>query len=162
MKRFRYAFVGVVAIGLIAIIILLLAPKSPVLPAIKRQLTSTLLLPQGGGIRVDPASVKYDASTKYLSYTASYAATTLTASEQPTPETFIDIPQTYDKVILSMGTYKSFDVGVGTVHITKPQNTNSQQVGVINAKGTLMFVRASKDLTDDQWRLFFKTLAIEQ
>ena len=148
-------------VGVVAIVVILLAPKSPVLPAITKQLTSTLLLPKGRGIQIDRGSVEYDNSKKMLIYNVAYADTKIVISQQPTPESFTDIPQVYNKLTDSMNNYLSFDVNMGTVHLTRPKELQGKQVAVFNAKGTLLFAKPDKNLSDDEWKRFFNQLQVQ-
>jgi hypothetical protein len=83
-------------------------------------------------------------------------------SEQPTPDSFTDVPQVYDKVVDSMQEYQKFDVDVGTVHLTRPPSLNGKQAAVLNTKGTLLFAKPDKDLSEDQWRRFFNSFVVEK
>jgi hypothetical protein len=150
---------GVVAVGLIILVILLVLPKNPIPGQIKAQVTSTLLVPQGSGILVDRLGVKYDAKDKLLTYTATYAGTKLTVSEQPTPDQFVDIPAVYTKLTDGLNNYLSFDANIGTVHLTLPKELAGKQAAVVNTKGTLMFVKPDTNLSDDQWRKFFNAVS---
>ena len=162
MKRLWWWIVGgCVAVGVVVMIAILLAPKSPVLPAVTKQLTSTLLLPKGQGIQINRSSVIYDSSKKLLSYNVAYADTKIVMSQQPTPESFTDIPQVYNKLTDSMNNYLSFDVNMGTVHLTLPKELQGKQVAVFNSKGTLLFAKPDKNLSNDEWKRFFNQLQVQ-
>ena len=161
MKRLWWWIIGGVAVlGLITIVILLVAPKNPIPGPIKKQLTSTLLVPRGGGAVVDRASVNYDRNQKLLIFNVAYVGIKLVVSQQPTPDQFVDIPDVYTKLIDGLNNYSSFDSSIGTVHLTKPTQAHGGQWGVLNTKGTLMFVKPDKNLTDDQWRTFFNHVVV--
>ena len=81
-------------------------------------------------------------------------------SEQPTPGSIVDIPQVYDKLVDSLQPYNTFDSVNGKVALTHPNNLNGGQTAVMNDKGTLIFVRPTKDLTDTEWRQVFNSLSI--
>lgn len=147
-------------IGSVVIGVMLIAPKPPVPAEVKRAVTSTLMVPQVRDVDVARESMKYDGSLKLLTYTVSAYGVKTVVSEQPTPENFIDIPQVYDKVVEGMNEYSKFDTDSGTVHLTRPKELNGKQTAVMNAKGTLMFVKPEKDLSDDQWRKFFGSLEV--
>lgn len=159
--------VAVVIIALALIIagiifaVKLLTPK-PVLPvSVTNQVSYIVLaLEPSEAIRIDSTSAKYDAKDKILSYNVTLDGIKVVVSMQPTPEMFTDIPQTFDKVLADMSEYSKFETYIGTVHLTKPKNLEGRQVAVLNAKGTLMFAKPDSDLTDDQWRLFFKNMDI--
>ena len=149
----------VAGIGIIVVILLLILPKNPIPGPIRRQLTSTLLLPDGGGAVADRLSAKYDTKEKLLTFNVAFASTRLVVSEQPTPDQFVDIPAVYTKLVDGLNNYESFDVNVGTVHLTEPKELSGKQAAVINAKGTLLFAKPDKNLTSDQWRKFFNGLS---
>lgn len=151
---------GVTAIGLLVIIVMLLGPKPPVPAEIKRAVTSTLLVPKARDVVVNRESMKYDSQLNLLTYSAIAYGVKTVVSQQPTPESFIDIPQVYDKVVASMNEYKKFDSDSGTVHLTRPKDLGGKQAAVMNTKGTLMFVKPERDLSEDQWRKLFNNLEI--
>ena len=155
MKRLWLVLGVVVPIGAIAVTIMLLAPKNPIPGPLRAELTSTLFVPSGPEVAVDRSSAKYDKTTKLLSFTVAYAGAQLVISEQPTPSQFTDIPDVYTKLVDGLNNYESFDVSVGTVHLTKPKQLGGKEAAVLNAQGTLMFVKADVDRTSDQWRIFF-------
>lgn len=160
MKRLWLIVGSFVAIGLIVIGVMLVAPKPPVPLEIKRAVTSTLLVPKVREVAVERKSMKYDKKIKLLTYTTKAFGVTAVISQQPTPESFIDIPQVYDKVVSGMNEYSKFDSDSGTVHLTRPKELGGKQAAVMNAKGTLMFVKPETDLSEDQWRKMFNNLEI--
>lgn len=160
MKRLWLIMMGVTAIGLLVIIVMLLGPKPPVPAEIKRAVTSTLLVPKARDVAVNRESMKYDSQLTLLTYSAIAYGVKTVVSQQPTPESFIDIPQVYDKVVASMNEYKKFDTDSGTVHLTRPKDLGGKQAAVMNTKGTLMFVKPERDLSEDQWRKLFNNLEI--
>ncbi len=160
MKKWWIGVGIVAAIGLVVILGLVLGPKAAVPGSIKRQVTSTLLVPQGGDTQVNRESMKYDSSIKLLTFNAVMGETKMVFSEQPTPDSLNDIPQVFDNLMSSMGQYSSFVTDTGTVNLTRPKELVGKQAAVLNSKGTLMFVKPDKDLSEDQWRKLFKNLAI--
>jgi hypothetical protein len=161
MKRLWWVVGGAVLIGAVLIMAILVAPKSPIPPAVQKSLTSTLLVPKSSDIVVSRESSKYDSKDKLLSFSVAYAGTSIVMSEQPTPTQFVDIPAVYDKVVEGMTNYSSFDVNIGTVHLTTPKQLAGKQAAVLNTKGTLLFAKPGKNLTDDQWRKFFNSFAVQ-
>jgi hypothetical protein len=161
MKKWYVIGLGsFVAVGGMIIIALLLGQKPPIPRPIKQQVTSTILAPKSSSIVTDRESVKYDTKIKLLTYNAQINEIKVVVSQQPTPENFTDIPQVYDKMVEGMSEYLKFDVAVGTVHLTRPKELAGKQAAVLNTKGTLMFAKPDKDLSDDQWRKFFNSLDI--
>jgi hypothetical protein len=138
-----------------------LRPKTIVPNTISSQLTITLFVPQVHDIAAARATVKYDSSLQLLTFIVPMDGTMLTVSEQPTPDSFVDVPAVYTKTIESMEGYETFDSAQGTVDLTRPTNNDNKQVAVMNTKGTLLFIKANRDLTTDQWKQFFHTLTIQ-
>ena len=147
-------------LGLLIIVGIIFAPKPAVPIEIKRAVTSTILIPRRDGVTVSRDSMNYDAKLKRLTYTAMVFGVSVFVSEQSTPESFVDIPQAYDKLVNAMNEYQKFDTDVGTVHLTHPKELAGKQAGVMNAKGTLMFLKPDSDLSDDQWRKLFSSLEV--
>jgi hypothetical protein len=111
---------------------------------------------------VDRKTVKYDSGLKLLSFTASVGGISTVFSEQPTPDSFNDAPQIYDKVLERMNDYSKFDVVAGTVHLTRPSDLGGKQAAVMNTKGTLLFAKPDRDLSTDQWRRLFLGVNVDQ
>jgi hypothetical protein len=133
----------------------------PFIPGpIKKQVTSTIFMPSGSQVQNKEGTVKYDSKLKLLSYQSSAFGVNTTVSEQPTPDSFNDIPAVYQKVLDSWKEYASFGNSNGTVYLTRPGEQNGKEVGVLNSKGTLMFIKADKDLSGDQWKQLFNNLDI--
>lgn len=131
-------------------------------PAVASKVTFPVFMPDGEATATyDQTTVSYQADADVLSYTAKLAGgEELYINQQPTPESFIDIPQAYDKLIASLQPYSTFDTANGRVSLTKPKELNGKQSAVMNAKGTLMFIRSETDLSDSQWRQVFNNLKI--
>jgi hypothetical protein len=157
-KPFLIAVSSLTIIGIVVITILLLAPKSPLPNSIVKQASYVVLAPLSGPVTVDRDSAKYDAKLSLLSYNVMLDGVKVVVSQQPTPDSFTDIPQVYDKVVANMNEYQKFDVIVGTVHLTRPKDLGGKQAAVINTKGTLLFAKPDAELTDNQWRMFFKSI----
>ena len=160
MKRLWLITGCLTVIALAVVVGIEFRPKSVVPAAITRAITSTILVPKSNDVVVAGESIKYDTSLKLLSYAAIAYGVPTVVSEQPTPESFIDIPQVYDKVVANMNEYSTFDSATGTVHLTRPKDLGGKQAAVMNAKGTLMFVKPARDLSNDQWRRLFNNLEI--
>ncbi len=110
-------------------------------------------------IRGDRTTIKYDYTENLFSFVAhTDDGTTITISEQATPGSFVDIPQSYDKLTEGLHSYKAFDSQAGKVNLTRPSQLNGAQSAVLNSKGTLLFMRPSKDLSDDTWQKIFNNL----
>jgi hypothetical protein len=149
---------AIVVIGVA--VFLLLRPSGPIPNSIKSQLTSTLFLPQPSK-EVDPSTVKYDSSGQLLTYRINYAGKTMIATEQPTPDEFVDVPDVYTKLVTGLSQYDQFDCAQGTVYLTKPASFGgSDEVAVMNSKGTLSFMHVEGELSTNQWKQFFNNFEV--
>ena len=140
-----------------------LKPKSAVPADIRKQLDFTpYTVKPESTLKADGKSYKYDASQKGFSFVASGGGTgRLTVSEQATPQSFIDIPDLYTKLVDNLNRYGAFNNQMGTVYLTRPKDQPRGQTAVINSNGVLMFVRSAGDLRDDQWRKLFQSFSLE-
>lgn len=129
---------------------------------IKKQLSFNVILPIAPEtLKVDKSSIKYTTEEKLLVYEVNLDdGNKLVVSEQPSPESFIDVPQSYDKLISSMQQYAAFDTQKGRVFLTKPENLKGGQTAVMNSSGVLLFIRPDKGLSDDAWKKIFNDLEI--
>jgi hypothetical protein len=142
----------------------LLKPTKQIPPAIAKQVSFGVFLPPDkSGVAVDSSSFSYNKSEGVLNFTVVRAdGMKLSFTEQATPESFVDVPQVYDKLISSLHGYSSFDSVNGRVNLTHPPQLKGGEAAVMNAKGTLMFVRSSKVLPDDEWRQLFSRLELDR
>lgn len=151
---------GLLIIIFITSVVLTFISKDSALDIAKKQVSFVVLVPSSSVITIDQESTKYDTNLNLLSYNVIVNDTRVIISEQPTPESFNDIPQVYDKILAGMNEYAKFDTGIGMVHLTRPNNLGGKQAAIINTKGTLFFAKPEKDFTEDQWRSIFKSIDI--
>lgn len=137
--------------------------RQPLIPtSISAQLRYGIFYPGGDpAITVDRSTFKYDRSIGQLSFVAYYRGDRLTFGEQPTPETFYAAAQVYSDLITKMDGYYTFQNQLGTVYLTKDSDL-SHEVGVLNAKGTLVFVDSTQNLSASSWREIFNALTYQQ
>lgn len=130
--------------------------------AIKKNVSFVIFYPKASPtLKLNASSIKFDPPSGLVSFTANHAGVNLTFAEQATPESFVDIPPAYDKLIETLNEYATFNSFYDTVHLTKPKELNGQQSAVMNSKGTLMFVNTTNgSLTDDQWKSLFNNLEV--
>jgi hypothetical protein len=160
------ARVGILVLALLALVaaagylILSHAGNGPIPADIKKSFKALIFYPspKDTGFKITPNTVKYDPTSKVVSYVAERAGTKLTVSEQTTPESFVDIPQAYDKLLEKMHGYYSFDSASGKVTLTRPEELKGVQLAVNNNKGTLLFIRSEPDLPPDEWRQMFNSM----
>ncbi len=160
-KRRKWLLIGTVVVAALCAIVLMAWINRPLLPGnIRKQVSFVVLYPNSKThARIDRSSIKYDSPKKILTYTATVASAHVIITNQATPGTFTDVPQLYDKLLVSLHSYNDFTTAAGKVSLTRPPNANNQQVAVVNTQGTLMFVRSDHDLSEDQWRRFFNNLS---
>ena len=142
------------------------AASQPALPpGVAKQLSFGVYFPttKTDVAKIDTRTIKYQVNGGLLSYTARLTdGTTISVNQQATPESFVDIPQAYDKLVSSLQPYSSFASINGKVSLTHPKELQGSQSAVMNAKGTLLFARPSKSLTDEQWHQLFNGLFAQQ
>lgn len=162
----RWRLLAILGITLLvssgAVISYKILKKPPAIPtAISTQLSYGAFIPaQGKPGSSLPQQVKYDSSQKLLTYNLDYENVNLIVSEQPTPESFSDVPQAYPALLDKLHQRDTIDTINGQLTITYPKELNGGQTAVMNSKGTLIFVRPNANLSTDQWRKFFNSLVI--
>ena len=110
-------------------------------------------------ITLNASSYKFDPGQKVLSFTGRLGdGQTVTFAEQATPDPFNDIPNYYTQFLTKIFEYEAFDSLQGTVHLTHPNGAG--QAAVMNAKGTLMFVRVAHDEPKSAWQQIFNKLVV--
>lgn len=159
--------IGILLVSVLVVITVLLTvqvlkPKPPIPKSITSQANFIILVPISPAIVIDSKSAGYNSSLKLIDYNVTMQGVKTVVSEQPAPSVFTDVPATYEKTLASMNQYSQFDSLEGAVYLTKPQQLAGKQAAVLLSKGTLMFVKPSSDLTDDQWRQFFNSLVVNQ
>jgi hypothetical protein len=107
-------------------------------------------------------SYKYDPDTKTLSYIVRlHDSRQLTFNEQASPSNFDEIPELYSKLLDGLNRYADISTSNGRLYLTRPKD--GKQVGVLNERGVLLFVRANtQDLSEQQWKSLIERLEIEK
>ena len=152
--------ITVIIIIAVLVTIQVLKPHPLLAKSITSKVDYVLLVPKSTLVKLDNKSVGYNSDLKLVDYQVSYSGSQLIVSQQQAPSMFSDVPETYNKTLASMNQYSQFDSLQGMVYLTKPQQLAGKQAAVLLSKGTLMFVKSSNSLSDDQWRLFFNTLIV--
>ena len=136
------------------------AHPSPIPKEINSQLKFIPFTTPKNAITTLPQSVQYNSKQQQMTYSAYFDGTKVVISQQPTPESFTDVPQVYDTLMTKLRSQSSFDTINGKVNITLPVELNGGQSAVMNSKGVLLFAHPDKQLTIDQWKQFFNNLEI--
>ena len=160
-EKIAVTLTAIILLGAAAYGVVLLVKPKPTIPTdIRKQLSFGVYYPQDKSILdVNKKSFGYDSETSVLSFTGKRSnGTKVSFNEQATPDNFVDIPQIYDKLVESLHPYTSFDSVNGKVSLTHPAELKGGQSAILNAQGTLMFVRPDHDLTDTEWRQLFTDL----
>ena len=162
-KQVSLALAGLAVTVLIAVVSTHSLRSPNVLSAnITKQISYGVYYPKDQNqLAVDPESIVYNPKAAVLSFTARLADNKLlNINQQATPQSFVDIPQAYDKLISSLQPYASFESLNGRVSLTHPKELKGSQSAVLNAKGTLLFARSNAELTENQWKQVFNSLQI--
>lgn len=162
-KQVSLALTGLVIIVLVAVVTRHSLGSPNFLPTtIAKQVSYGVYYPKDSGqLAVDSKSIVYNPKAAVLSFTAKLADNKLlNINQQATPQSFVDIPQAYDKLISSLQPYASFESLNGRVSLTHPKELQGSQSAVLNAKGTLLFARSNAELTENQWKQVFNSLQI--
>ncbi len=160
LKKITFSVVG---LGVFIILFLIFFPGKPPIPRnVKSKVISTILVPRHANYSVDRESAKFETTNKLLTFKIMRNNMVVaTITEQPTPDTFTDIPTFSQKFFEQAGEYKTFDSVNGTVHLLHPQK-GVKDAAAMNAKGTLMFVNPSVPFTEDEWRKLFQSIVTIQ
>lgn len=164
----RLASLALVILGitLIGVLGYLRSVSQPDLPStVAKQLSFGVYFPatKTSLASIKQGTVQYQSNGGLFSYIATLKdGTTVSVNQQATPESFVDIPQAYDKLVSSLQPYNSFDSINGRVSLTHPKELKGSQSAIMNAKGTLLFAQPSKPLSNEQWRQLFNGLFAQQ
>ena len=130
---------------------------------ILNQLNFSVFYPkQSSQIKIETNSYKYSKQLGQLSFIILYDNRSLTFAEQSSPDSFAADPSFYPKFTSSLNGYATFDTVNGTASLTVPTEVK-HEVGVMNAKGTLMFAQSTTgNLSENAWKQLFNSLVYVQ
>ncbi len=153
---------GAAAVGLVlASILVLLRPRSPLPAHVRQQLNFALVYPAPATqYAIDQQTITYNSQAKALTFTTAGPSGTLVFSEQATPDAFTDAPDYFQKLTEKLHDYEDFDSAMGHVALTRPDELNGAQSAVVNGNGTLLFIHPSHDLSTDDWRKLISNLQV--
>lgn len=136
---------------------------SPVPPSIITQANFSVIYPKGYSI--DPQSWRYVSGEKSVQFSATKDKYAVVFTEQKTPLEYQDDTAAYNRFIGSLRPRANFDVPLGTVSIANFVTKGDYQVvgetGILNAKGTFVLAHPDTQISDDQWRNLFESLAAD-
>lgn len=152
----------VVLIGLGFGLKTILHKEPPISPAIQKQVSFGIYFPTEKAVyKVDKKTIDYNVQQALLTYSIYLTnGTKVIVNQQATPESFVDIPQAYDKFVTALQSYSSFESVNGKVSLTHPSELHGSQSAVLNGKGTLLFASPSKSMSKEDLQKLFNNLQI--
>lgn len=158
--RLRYlVFLIIIVLGGISGGIILFGNANKPLPKELIEKLEFVVYVPTGNYSLDQKDIRYDENSKVLSMNIkSKEGFGINLNQQATPETFLDIPDYYPKLLEKLNEYSRVQTSMDTVHLTKPTELKGKQSAVVNYKGTLIFAQPERELSDDDWRKFFNSL----
>ncbi|MFI5240738.1 MAG: hypothetical protein ACHQUB_03460 [Candidatus Saccharimonadia bacterium] len=134
--------------------------SSPIPPSIRRNVSFGIFYPKSSNYHCQRSSFAYDPQAKIVTYVCSNASLrlNLNITEQASPDGFVDAPQAFETLINKLQNYASFDSVVGKVYLTHPVELNGGQTAVMDGEGTLVFIRPTNAISEDNWRKLFNSL----
>jgi hypothetical protein len=137
--------------------------RTPLIPIkVQNEANFAIFYPNSNNqIRVEKNTIKYNTSLGQVSYIVDFAGKKITFAEQTEPVSFTADPTFYTSFVENLRGYASFDSINGHVDLTFPGQVNSQ-TAVMVTKGTLLFAKASGNISELNWRFLFNDLNFTQ
>src|ERR1700691_3138416 len=115
MSRVKKAIVICVSIFIFLLVIagaayFIFRSNKPIPSSIQHQISFVIFYPSKTLVTVSKSTIKYDKSSQLLTFTGTLVSNdaSIIFSEEVSPETFSDVPQTFDKLIQTMHEYQTF------------------------------------------------------
>lgn len=102
----------------------------------------------------------FDEDSGTLTLEAKSGSTVVTLNEQTLPDALKDIPEQYLRILATLHEYSEIKTNLGTITLTKPEELKGGQTAVGNLNGTLLFAKPNRDLSDQEWLDFFKSMKV--
>lgn len=129
----------------------------PVVPSsISHQISFTIFVPSGA----DRKSITYDSGVQLLTFKVHADDTTVTFTEQATPNVIASSPTMLLNGFGRLKNETALATAIGTAYLGNNQTLNGQQTLGMNTQGTLLFARPNKNLTQTQWRELFQSVTV--
>jgi hypothetical protein len=159
-KRLFLILIGVIIIASAIVLVIIYhnhRSNYPISISIQKQLNFIpfITVPTSFDPVSQPYNINYDKPDQLLVYKLNFEGQSLVVSQQATPQSFNDIPDVYNQLIIKMRGGTTFSTPAGTVNITYPKEYNGLQTAVMNSDGVLMFTRPTKNLSTGQWQRLF-------
>lgn len=162
------AGVFVVLVGLVGLYSQTLGAKNPSIPeSIQLKAKYSLFYaPKNNAFKVDAKTFKYNPEGGLLSYTATAPDDVkLNISQQAAPESMVAGNPAYATLVKSLPGITNFDSSIGKVSVTHPKKSvakptgalDSTQFAFVSKEGSILIIRPSKTISDDQWQKIFNS-----
>jgi hypothetical protein len=158
----------ITAIGLVVIVLaaggtIAYIKRGSVVPrTIAKQVNFVIFYPKPSQqTGIEEKTFKYSSSLGQVSFIVNFAGQQITFAEQSSPDSFSVDPSFYSAFIQKLNGYATFDSIDGRVDLTQPTEVNAQ-TAIMNAKGTLLFAKASGNISENNWRLLFNSVVYNQ
>jgi hypothetical protein len=137
--------------------------SSPVPNNIRHQINYVIFYPKlSKQTVIEKSTFKYSKSLGQVSFIVEYDGQHITFAEEGSPDSFAADPNFYSQFTNSLNGYATFDTVNGTASLTIPTEVK-HEVGVMNAKGTLMFAQSTTgNLSENAWKQLFNSLVYVQ
>ena len=137
--------------------------SSPIPNSIRHQINYVIFYPKSSNqIVIEKSTFKYSKSLGQVSFIVEYGGQHITFAEESSPDSFAADPNFYSQFTNSLNGYATFDTVNGTASLTIPTEVK-HEVGVMNAKGTLMFAQSTTgNLGENAWKQLFNSLIYVQ
>ena len=139
---------------------------SPIPPNIKKQLSFQAVYPASpASVAIDSNSYNYQAESQALTFKVQFQTVDIILTEQPLPDNFAAGSQIYYQS-LGLHPYAQFQAKVGPAALLKFYKSGSLeaqgQTAIMTANKTLILAHPSKDLTNDDWKVFLNSLRLSR
>ena len=129
--------------------------QPPISSKVRDKVSFAILSPKHSDYRIAPESVRYDSSAKILTFSLKHDDTSITFTEQATPDLIASFPDMLSRQFDMKKNKKTIATSAGTIYVATNQDLHQQQVGAMNSKGTLLFAQPNHALDEDTWRQLF-------
>jgi hypothetical protein len=159
--QFIAAWSSLIGVGLL-IFWLWPGPPNPVPKSVQSQAGFSIIYPVNYSKKTN--GWQYRPSDKSVYYKVTTPDYSVVVTEEKVPLAYQDDQSAFDRFIGSLRPTSTFNSSLGSVSIvnfvTAGDYQNVGQSAILKAKGTLMIVHPSHNLSDDQWSDLFKSLKL--
>jgi hypothetical protein len=163
-KNISLPLVSIITIVLITVaVVIFYATRPPVIPkSILKQINFAIFYPPiNQQTTIETSTFKYAKSLGQVSFIVNFSGQHITFAEQSSPDSFAADPNFYPAFVQKLGGYATFTSVNGRVDLARPAQVDAE-TGIMNAKGTLLFVKSTSNLSENNWKLLFNSLTYAQ